>query len=44
MSPAPPASEVVIVTGAAQGIGHAIAAMALQQGARVALLEIDAAP
>ena len=37
------AGQVVVVTGAARGIGLAIAGAALDQGASVALLDVDAA-
>lgn len=36
------AAEVVLVTGAARGIGHACAQAALRHGARVALLDVAA--
>jgi NAD(P)-dependent dehydrogenase (short-subunit alcohol dehydrogenase family) len=35
------AGQVVVVTGAARGIGLAIAGAALDQGASVALLDVD---
>jgi NAD(P)-dependent dehydrogenase (short-subunit alcohol dehydrogenase family) len=42
-SSTPPASPVALITGAARGIGLAIAKAFLASGHRVALLDIDAA-
>ena len=41
MDPQPLKDRVAIVTGAAQGIGHAIAQRLASEGARVAIIDID---